>query len=71
MMGVLASKKQRNKLGLSSNQVRYDTGLQSQRGCKRVNQIYYQKEINNDDNNNNSIKGYDSSYNIHSGKMTV
>lgn len=39
---------------------------------RELNQIYYQKEINNDDNNNNnSSKGHDSSYNIHSAKMTV
>lgn len=68
-MGLLASKKQLNKLELSSNQGRCDMGLQSQDGYKRVIQIYYQK-LSNDDNNNSS-KGHNSSYNIHSGKMKV
>lgn len=71
MMGLLASKNQLNGLGLSSNQGRYDVGLQSQGGYKRVNQIYYQQLNNYDDNNSNSSKGHNSSYNIHSGKMTV
>lgn len=67
-MGLLASKKQINKLGLSSNQGRYDAGLQSQGGYKRVIQIYYQKWSNDD---NNSSKGHNSSYNIHCRKMKV